>query len=73
MVSVKKFQSKAQSTLECTIALVAAVALLLGITQVFVWVNKTMVERHQAYDETRTSRTADYDFYEPGEFNIFGE
>lgn len=64
---------KAQSSLECTIALVAAVALLLGITQVFVWLNKMMVERHQAYDATRTSSTAAYDFYEPESFNIFGE
>lgn len=66
-------KNKAQSTLEATIAMIAAVLLLLGILQVFVWVNKTMVERQEAFRSTRTNRSPTVDFYTPGEFDIFGE
>ena len=61
-----------QSTLETTIALVAAVILILGITQVFVWLNKIMVERHEAFESSSTSADPVVDFYQPEEFNIFG-
>jgi Tfp pilus assembly protein PilW len=63
---------RGQSTLESTIALVAAVILLLGITQVFVWVNRTMVGRHQAFRSTQFNTTPVVDFYTPEELDIFG-
>lgn len=62
-----------ESTLEATIALIAAVILLLGITQVFVWVNKTMVKRHQAYQATRFNENPPVEFYTPEQLNMFGE
>ena len=66
------FKTKAQSTLETTIALVAAVVLLLGITQVFVWLNTTVIKRQEAFRNSRTSRTPTPDFYTPEDFDIFG-
>ena len=66
----KKYQG--QSTLESTIALIAAVVLLLGITQVFVWVNKMMVERQRAYQSTRMSAYPQVEFYKPKNLDIFG-
>ena len=65
-------KTKAQSTLETTIALVAAVVLLLGITQVFIWLNSTILSRHEAFRNSRTSRTPTPDFYTPEDFDIFG-
>lgn len=63
---------RGQSTLESTVALIAAVIFLLGITQVFVWVNKMMVERHEAFRSTRLNKTPVVEFYTPEELDIFG-
>jgi len=46
--------SKAQATIEFTIAFIACIILLMGITKVFVWVNQCIVERQVRYQETRS-------------------
>ena len=48
-----KHPFKAQSTLEFTVALVAAFILLLGSVKLFVWLNERMVLRQEAYESTR--------------------
>lgn len=73
MLKIRLSEYRGQSTLEATIALIAAVILLLGITQVFVWVNKTMVKRHQAYQAARFNENPPVEFYTPEKLNIFGE
>ena len=62
---------RAQATLESTVTLIIAVILLLGITQVFIWMNKIMIERHQAFRSTRRGTQAVVNFYTPEEFDIF--
>jgi hypothetical protein len=45
--------SKAQATIEFTIAFIACILFLIGITKIFVWVNQCIVERQVRYQETR--------------------
>lgn len=40
---------KAQVSLETAFALIITILLLLGATYIFVWMNKTMVERQKNY------------------------
>lgn len=72
MLKIRLSEYRGQSTLESTIALIAAVVLLLGITQVFIWVNKMMVERRQAYQATRMSASPQVEFYQPKNLDVFG-
>jgi hypothetical protein len=60
-----------QSTLETTITLIVIVVLLLGITNVFVWMNKMMVERHQAFRATQFDSSPTINFYQPKKLDIF--
>jgi len=56
-------KSKAQVTLEMAIALIGVLILLFGTLNLFIWVNKRLVERQQDYENTRvtagSSATAD--------------
>lgn len=68
-------KGKGQSMIEMTIALVALFIFLFGVARVFVWVNRSMVKRQQAYQATRVvgGGIGDVDFYTPEEFHMFGE
>lgn len=46
--------AKGQVAIESTIGLVAVIIFLLGITQVFLWINRTTINRQRAYQESRT-------------------
>lgn len=46
---------KAQATIELTIAFIACIVLTLGIIKVFVWMNKSMVDRQVRFQATRTN------------------
>lgn len=63
----------AQATLELTVSLIVCVILLLGAAKIFVWINKSMVERQQAYRNTRAAPLGKIDFYTPPKMDIFGE
>jgi hypothetical protein len=45
----KALSRKAQVSLETAFALIVTILLLLGATYIFVWMNKTMVERQKSY------------------------
>ena len=47
---------KSQSILELTLALVAVFILILGTVKIFVWLNRRMALRQQAYERTRLPR-----------------
>ncbi|MCM8800167.1 MAG: hypothetical protein NC900_05530 [Candidatus Omnitrophica bacterium] len=69
---------RGQVTLELTVALIVTILFLIGITKIFVWLNQTMVERQQAYQDTRPKTTAGVtkdkiNFYTPKKLDIFGE
>lgn len=51
--------SKAQATIEFTIAFIACIILLIAITKVFVWVNQCIVERQVRYQATRNETLGD--------------
>ncbi len=53
--SEKARHTKAQATIELTIAFIASILLLIGVTKIFVWMNKTMVDRQIDYQKTRTT------------------
>lgn len=63
----------AQATLELTISLIVCVVLLIGIAKIFVWLNRCMVERQQAYQSGRINPLGKIDFYTPSKMDIFGE
>ncbi|MBN3038978.1 MAG: hypothetical protein JW869_06155 [Candidatus Omnitrophica bacterium] len=52
--------------IETTLAFVAIVIFLLGITQIFVWMNRSMIERQKAYQSSRTGlgSPGSIDFYD---------
>lgn len=66
-------KSKGQSIIETTVALVALFIFLFGVARVFVWVNRSMVERQEAYQATRVvgGKIGAVDFYTPDRFYIF--
>jgi len=45
----KDKKKSAQVSLETAFALIITILLLLGATYIFVWMNKTMVERQKSY------------------------
>jgi hypothetical protein len=64
-----KLHSKAQVTVELTLALLACVIFLIGVVKVFVWFNQCIVERQEAFQKSRTqalrfSAGSGYDKYE---------
>ena len=44
----------AQVAIESTLAIVAIFIFLLGIMQIFLWFNRSMISRQKAYQRTRT-------------------
>ena len=61
--------SKAQVSIEITISLIALFIFLVGITKVWVWSIKCLVERQQAYEQSRMDMSIDY--YTPAALRIF--
>ena len=55
---------KAQVFLETSVAFIATVVLLLGITQIFIHMNRSMIKRQQAYQSSRTSLGGGINFYD---------
>lgn len=55
-----------QVFIETTLAFVAIVIFLLGITQIFLWMNRSIIERQKAYQASRTSlgSPGSMDFYD---------
>jgi hypothetical protein len=43
-----------QVAIETSLAIVAIFIFLLGVTQIFLWMNRSMVERQRAYQTSRT-------------------
>lgn len=73
-----KQTGKGQSSLELTVALIAAFILLLGTVKLFVWVNERMVLRQEDYEATRVAAASDNPGVEVDEsayplLDIFGE
>ena len=62
-----------QATLELTISLIVCMVLLMGAAKIFVWLNKTLVERQEAYQQDRKNPVDKIDFYTPEKLDIFGE
>lgn len=46
---------KGQVAIESTMAIVAIFILLLGATQIFLWMNRSTLKRQRAYQASRTS------------------
>ena len=49
----KRLNKKAQATLEVTLVIIAMVLLLAGITKIWVWGNKQIVNRQMKYNASR--------------------
>jgi len=67
---IKQDKRNGQSTLEVTVALVAAFILLFGAVKVFVWVNERMVLRQEQYEATRVEAASDSPGLELDESNF---
>jgi uncharacterized membrane protein len=74
-------EAKAQSTVELTLVLIVCVIFLLGIAKIFVWVNRTLVERQERFLTWRRMDPVAFisfdlwkdNFYKPPKLDIFGE
>lgn len=64
-----RHHSKAQVSIELTIALIACAVLLIGTTRCFVWMNKCIVDRQVAFQNTRRDpvRRIDLNYYQPND------
>ena len=70
MILMKKQISKGQVTMELTIGIIAVIIFLLGMSNAWVWFNKCLVERQEAYQDSRLDPTkgetyAYQDYYTP--------
>lgn len=68
--------TKAQVSLEMSVAVMCFIVLLFGILQVFSWLNSSLVSRQVNYESTRYSATSSYSYQAPPQterLNIFGE
>lgn len=62
---------KAQATIELTLAILAFIIFVIGVINLFLWLNKCLIERQVAYQNTRTiPRTKIADFYTPKNLTI---
>lgn len=64
LFGIRLNNSKAQVFLETSVAFIATVIFLLGITQIFIHMNRSMIRRQQAYQSSRTSLGGAIDFYD---------
>ena len=66
-------RNKGQVAIETTIAIVAIFIFLLGVTQVFLWVNRNMIARQRAYQQTRMTlgSPGSIEFYRPSRLYVF--
>ena len=53
MVNLRTRRSRAQASLEMALALMGALLLLFGSLKVWVWASRRMVQRQQAYEQSR--------------------
>ena len=62
-----------QVAIEATIAILAIFIFLLGASQVFIWMNQSIINRQAAYQKTRTSlgSAESIEFYQPKRLYIF--
>lgn len=63
-------QSRAQVALETTLALIVLFIMLLGICQTWIYFNRILIERQQAYELTRTSSNITMNVYNAPGLNI---
>ncbi len=64
LFGIRLNNTKAQVFLETSVAFVVVVVLLLGITQIFIHLNRSMVKRQLKYQSTRTSLGGAVDYYD---------
>ncbi|MFH1245412.1 MAG: hypothetical protein V1662_02915 [Candidatus Omnitrophota bacterium] len=59
--------------IETTVAMIAVFIFLLGATQIFLWMNRNIIERQRAYQNSRTQLTdvGTTDFYHPSRLYVF--
>lgn len=64
---------RGQVGIETSVAMIAVFIFLLGATQVFLWMNRNIIERQREYQNSRTRLTeADtIDFYRPQRLYVF--
>ena len=68
-----EIKDRAQSTIEFTVAFVAAILFLVFTCNVFVWMNRSLLDRQIAYEDTRTSVPTGQDFTPPAmDFRTLG-
>lgn len=70
--------NKAQSTLEFTLAFIMLLLLIVFTANVFVWINRSIVGRQAAYEESRSVAAWNIeedigksDFYTPQKLDVF--
>lgn len=68
--------NQAQSSIEFSVALIAAVLFLIFSCNLFVWLNNNIVQRQRGYENTRTTAAninepGKLDFYTPKKMNLF--
>ena len=69
-------KNKAQASIEFTIAFVCTILFLILTCNLFVWLNRCLVRRQLAYEDTRVEAASSRDpgksdFFTPPELNVF--
>lgn len=69
---------KGQAAIEMTIAVIGSLVLIFGSLKICIWMARTLVERQEAYQITRTRAATNAGrgclrYYEPGKLSVFGE
>lgn len=60
---------KGQVTIEMTLALIAVFLLLMGSFKIFIWVNRCLVERGEAYETTRLAPFVEEEWFDWDEYH----
>lgn len=75
-----KNRLRGQAAIEMTIAIIGSLVLIAGSLKICLWMARTIVERQEAYQATRTAagrnsngRRGCLKYYEPGKLSVFGE
>jgi len=76
LINKKARKNKAQASIEFSIAFVLALLFMILSCNLFVWLNHNIVQRQQAYNQTRVeaanvNNPGRLDFYTPNKMNLF--